>query len=74
MVDERYQGQGYGKAAIQAVIARIGHELDGNEVLIAYCDDNHAARQLYAELGFVEKIKERSGRVIALLKQVKSDQ
>jgi ribosomal protein S18 acetylase RimI-like enzyme/8-oxo-dGTP pyrophosphatase MutT (NUDIX family) len=55
MIDRAYQGLGYGRAAMQQVIARLAAQQGCDEVLISYRPDNDAARQLYASLGFVEQ-------------------
>jgi diamine N-acetyltransferase len=67
MIDKCYQGQGYGKSALQVIIVQISRELDGHEILISYQDDNQVARQLYAQLGFVEQQTNAEGQVTALL-------
>ena len=67
MIDKTYQGQGYGKSAMQAIIAHISKELDGHEILISYQDKNEVARQLYAKLGFVEQGVNAKEQVTALL-------
>lgn len=55
MIDRAYQGKGYGRAAIEQVIARLAAQ-----------PGNDAARQLYASLGFVEQ-KVDEDRVTACL-------
>jgi diamine N-acetyltransferase len=68
MIDKHHQGQGYGKSAMNAIIAQISREPDGDEILISYQDDNQVARQLYAKLGFVEEQTNANGQVTAMLK------
>jgi diamine N-acetyltransferase len=70
MIDKRHQGHGYGKSAMNAIIAHISKEPDGDEILISYHDDNQVARQLYAKLGFVEQQTNAKGQVTAMLKLV----
>ena len=67
MIDKCHQGQGYGKSAMQAIIAQITREPDGHEILISYHDDNQVARELYAKLGFVEQQTNLDSQVTALL-------
>lgn len=55
MIDRAYQGRGYGRAAMNQVIARLAAQQSCGEVLISYKPENDAARQLYASLGFVEQ-------------------
>jgi diamine N-acetyltransferase len=55
MIDRRQQGKGYGKAAMLEVIRRIKAKPDGDELWIGYDHANHAARDFYIRLGFVEQ-------------------
>lgn len=55
MVDEGCQGKGYGRATMQHVIERLAAQLGCDEILISYQPNNNAARQLYADLGYVEQ-------------------
>lgn len=55
MIDERYQGRGYGRAAMQAVIARLQQNPDCDEVWVGYVSHNQPAKRFYASLGFVEQ-------------------
>ena len=54
MIDQRYQGKGYGRAAMEQLLARFLANARAKEVAISYVPDNQAARQLYASLGFEE--------------------
>ncbi|BFH15095.1 GNAT family N-acetyltransferase [Paenibacillus melissococcoides] len=55
MVDASYQGQGYGKRALQLLLDEIGAQPDRTEhCLLGYNPKNEAARRLYASAGFVE--------------------
>ncbi|MEM7132169.1 MAG: GNAT family N-acetyltransferase [Chloroflexota bacterium] len=53
MIDAHYQGQGYGKAAMAAIIQEISAKPRGNQILIRYQKENTVAKRLYTELGFV---------------------
>lgn len=55
MIDASQQGKGYGRAAMQHLIAEIRQQPDADAILIAYQNENHTARQLYTSLGFVEQ-------------------
>lgn len=52
MIDAAYQGRGYGRAAMLAVLARLRAEPDGLDVAISYEPENTAAEGLYRSLGF----------------------
>jgi regulation of enolase protein 1 (concanavalin A-like superfamily)/RimJ/RimL family protein N-acetyltransferase len=67
MIDAAYQGRGYGRAAMQQVIATLAAKPDSDTILICYHDDNQAARQLYARLGFVEQSVDADGKATAQL-------
>ncbi|MDD3336294.1 MAG: GNAT family N-acetyltransferase [Eubacteriales bacterium] len=54
MIDEAYQKQGYGKAALQCALAYIAKKPFGpsNKLLLTCNPDNKAAYGLYSSLGF----------------------
>jgi len=52
MVDRRYQGHGYGRATVVAVLARMRQIPGCTEILLEYAPTNIAAARLYASLGF----------------------
>ena len=54
MVDGRHQGKGYGRAAMQLLLAEFARDPMIRVVRIGYTHDNIVARKLYASLGFVE--------------------
>lgn len=54
MVDERYQGRGYGRAALHAMTALMQERLGCDEIIIMFEHDNSAAQQLYESVGFVD--------------------
>ena len=53
-IDERYQGNGYGKAATKAVLEAMKQDGKYNKVDLCYIDGNDAAKKLYEGFGFVE--------------------
>lgn len=67
MIDQSYQGKGYGESTIKEVIRHLSKEPDGHEILICYQNANEVARRLYAKLGFIEQEIDDDGRVTALL-------
>jgi diamine N-acetyltransferase len=62
MIDARFQGRGYGEAAMLEVIRRIAAKPDGDELWIGYDRANTAARDFYVHLGFVEQGEAPWGR------------
>jgi len=69
LIDHRYQGKGFGRAAMQAIIVSIRQQApDCREIALSYKPDNVAAERLYLSLGFekTDEIDER-GQVTARL-------
>lgn len=56
MIDEKYQGKGYGKAALEQVLSYIGTKPfgDSDKVTLTCNKDNVAALRLYRHIGFIE--------------------
>jgi diamine N-acetyltransferase len=67
MVDERYQGKGYGRETMSQVL----NVFRANEKIrtagISYEPHNKVARNLYASLGFVEPGEMIEGEILAVL-------
>lgn len=66
MTDAAYQGRGYARAAMQAVLEHIRRE-GGTSVGISYEDENEVARQFYKSLGFAETGEQPFGEPFAVL-------
>ena len=67
MIDQAYQERGYGRAAMEAVIARITAQPNSRAIEIGYDRDNVAAARLYTSLGFREVAEEEGGEIEARL-------
>jgi diamine N-acetyltransferase len=68
MIDRAFQGQGFGKAALGAVLEEIAQRHDGaGRVSIVYEPDNEAARRLYGAAGFVEEGLDQDAEMVAAL-------
>jgi len=67
MVDDQYQGRGYGRFGMRQIldIFRAGGQI--HAVGISYEPENEGARRLYASLGFAETGEISNGEVMALL-------
>jgi|GEM_PF-87013 len=74
MIDQRYQGRGYGRAALQQAIELIGALPDCNEIAISYEPENHVAEQLYLSLGFEKTGEIIEGEVVQRLRFNKAPQ
>ena len=54
MVDERFQGRGYGKESMRLLLEKLRADENLKSAGISYEPHNETARKLYASLGFVE--------------------
>lgn len=54
MIDERFQGKGYGKAAIKEVIKMLSTHEDCTQIRVSHIPINLAANKLYKSVGFTE--------------------
>ena len=70
MIDERYQGRGYGSAALRLAIAFIRTYPCGpaEYAWLSYDPENERAREMYARLGFRETGEQEDGEDIAVLR------
>lgn len=70
IIDLHYQGQGYGRAAMQLIISAVREQAPGcREIALSYKSDNQVAERLYLSLGFAktDEIDER-GQVTMRMK------
>ena len=64
-IDQRYQGRGYGKAALRHFIERVKHDHPSSQVLqLVVHPENHRAQQLYMSAGFRPTGTERWGEPV----------
>ena len=70
MIDARFQGKGFGHAAMRMILDEIALEPDSTDVLIAYREDNRIAAYLYKKLGFVVT-EQRDGHAHARLFRIR---
>ena len=70
MIDKRYQGRGYGKAAMSAVLEMIRNFPCGpaEYCFLSYEPENTAARSLYHSFGFIENGEMDGEEIVAVLK------
>jgi diamine N-acetyltransferase len=67
MVDRRFQGKGYGHAAMELLLDRLRAISGCDEVAISYEPENDVARRLYASFGFRETGEVVEGETVARL-------
>ena len=53
-IDERYQGHGYGKDAMQLLLDEMKRDGRYNKVMLCYIEGNSIAQNMYRQLGCVE--------------------
>jgi diamine N-acetyltransferase len=58
MIDERFQGKGYGRKAVHAVIEKMRETAECREFYLSFVPDNTGAEALYQSIGF-----ERTGEI-----------
>jgi diamine N-acetyltransferase len=68
MVDEKFQGRGFGRFAMEKTLEIFRADERIQIVGISYEPENDAARKLYGKLGFVETGRIIEGEVEAVLK------
>jgi len=68
MVDEKYQGRGYGRSAMEWMLTTFRADESVHVVCITYEPDNNPARKLYASVGFEETGEFMENEVVALLR------
>ena len=64
MVDSRFQGRGYGRAAMEQAIKRLKEIPDCKELQTSYAPANAAAEKLYSSLGFKHTGEQIDGEII----------
>ena len=77
MIDRKHQGKGYGRAAMEALIAMMTERVGCEEIVTSFVSANTVAANLYASLGFrptgeIEDgeplVRNVEGRLFVLLK------
>ena len=67
LIDQAYQGQGYGREAVRGAITMLS-EADGyQDFALSYSLSNTAAQHLYETLGFVETDEWEGDEIVARL-------
>jgi len=54
MIDKKYQGNGYGKRALEKLIGYIRRNYEGDSLTIGHRPENIVAEKLYSSFGFIE--------------------
>ena len=64
MIAARFQAKGYGRKAIELVLAEITQDRCWEKISVCVVPDNHSAQHLYRTLGFVEQGLDDEGELI----------
>jgi len=68
MVDEKFQGKGYGRLGMEKLLEKFRADEQIKDVGISYEPHNEVARKLYASLGFTETGEIVDEEMLALLR------
>lgn len=66
-IDQNYQGQGYGRKAIQTAIAMLSEQHGHQHFALSYQPNNVVGKHLYSTLGFVETDEWEDDEIVARL-------
>lgn len=64
MIDEKQQGKGYGRAAMNLIVDDLKARYKPDSIFISFEPENTAARKLYESLGFVDTGEVRHGELV----------
>lgn len=68
MIDEKFQGRGYGKGAMIKIIELLKKIPECREIMISYVPGNIVAEKLYTSLGFERTGETECGEIAVCLK------
>ena len=66
LIDERFQGKGYGTTATKLVLDRMKEDGRYHKVVLCYIEGNDAAKKLYEQFGFVETDRDEDEIIMEL--------
>ena len=66
LIDERFQGKGYGTTASKLVLDRMKEDGRYHKVVLCYIEGNDAAKKLYEQFGFVETDRDEDEIIMEL--------
>lgn len=67
MIEQGQQGKGYGRAAMQSIIAELGQRADCEAIYISCAPENEVAQGLYESLGFRKTGAIEDGEIVSRL-------
>ena len=66
LIDERFQGKGYGTTATKLVLDRMKEDGRYHKVVLCYIEGNDVAKKLYEQFGFVETDRDEDEIIMEL--------
>lgn len=67
MIDQNYQGQGYGKASMELWLSMVKNEKQYSAIELCYIEDDYIAEKLYKSLGFIRKLEGDDGDELVMI-------
>ncbi|MEV4637822.1 GNAT family N-acetyltransferase [Actinoplanes sp. NPDC049548] len=64
MIDQRFQGRGLGRQALEAAVDHAAREHDAHSVRLSFVPSNDRARALYVSAGFAETGEVDDGEIV----------
>jgi len=68
MIDERFQSKGYGRRAMEQLIARMRGEAGNKDIFLSFEPENERGRMLYESMGFMPDGRVLDGEIVFRLK------
>ena len=70
MIDKRYQGKGYGKAALVLAVEYLKEKYNVSEIYLSFEPDNTIAEKLYSSIGFQRTGEVENNEIVMCLKVI----
>ena len=68
MIDKRFQGKGYGKAALVLAVKYLKEKYNVSEIFLSFEPDNTVAEKLYSSIGFQRTGEVENNEIVMCLK------
>lgn len=68
MIDERFQGKGYGRAALILAVKYLKEKYNVKEIFLSFVSDNTVAEKLYHSVGFQRTGETEGDEIVMCLK------
>jgi len=68
MIDERFQGKGYGKEALLLAVSYLKENYGVHEIFLSFAPDNITAEKLYSSVGFQRTGEVEDGEIVMCLR------